>query len=671
MTNKALITVAIYCLSVFASQAQDQQVLEIPIGANSRIVYQLDKGEYSVIWKGKKIVEHAWASYQAGGAGDTRRAGKATYTVGDMKTNLGKTKLYNLSFENDPALTQLFYVLPGKDQFITRLIVRSEQPLSAVSAFVTDDLHWDHSADNRALFVPFDNDMWARYNAMPLAGASFNGSELGAVYNADDNTGIVIGSLEQDNWKTGFLLRSGATGRELELRSGFTDSIITHDVIPHGKVLPVNGRVESPQLLVSFCNDWRDGMEDFAKQNRKLHGRIIANWNRPTPMGWNSWGVLKDKLRFEHAIKVVDFFADSIPGFRTNDRTLFIDLDAFWDNMTTNGIDGDVSKLKEFVAHCRKNGFKPGIYWTPFTDWGKSDRKVEGSAFSYVETWTKQNGRMLDIDGGRAMDPTHPATRARIVHTINKMKALGFEMIKIDFLGHGAQEADHFYDPAVTTGMQAFKQGMTFLDSVLDNKMLVYAAISPNIATARYVHMRRIACDAWSSLDNTEYTLNSSGYGWWQSYLYDFMDADHVVFADEKPGVNRARLASALVTGSLITGDDYSSTGKWSATAKELLQNKDLLNMKNKIRDFRPLRANTGNRGVEQFYQMKDGKLYLAFFNFGNTDQRISIPQSLLNGVKGKYCKELFSGEAGALKPGAGFFVPASDARIFLISTGK
>jgi alpha-galactosidase len=251
------------------------------------------------------------------------------------------------------------------------------------------------------------------------------------------------------------------------------------------------------------------------------------------------------------------------------------------------------------------------------------------------------------------------------------MKALGFEMIKIDFLGHGAQEADHFFDPTVTTGMQAFRQGMQFLDSVLDNRMLVYAAISPNIATARYVHMRRIACDAWSSLDHTEYTLNSSGYGWWQSRLYDFVDADHVVFAEEQDGVNRARLASALVTGSVITGDDYSSTGKWTAAAKRLLQNKDLLDMKNTITSFRPLRTNTGNRGVDQFYQWHNGKLYLVLFNFENTDKHIRIPGALLRSVTGSSCKELFSGQLSQLQNDQGFFVPAADARIYLIGAGK
>ena len=95
--------------------------------------------------------------------------------------------------------------------------------------------------------------------------------------------------------------------------------------------------------------------------------------------------------------------------------------------------------------------------------------------------------------------------------------------------------------------MQAFNQGMAFVDSVLGGQMLVYAAISPNIATARYVHMRRIGCDAFSAIDNTEYTLNSSGYGWWQSGIYDFVDADHVVFSNAPDGVNRARLVASIV----------------------------------------------------------------------------------------------------------------------------
>ncbi len=215
--------------------------------------------------------------------------------------------------------------------------------------------------------------------------------------------------------------------------------------------------------------------------------------------------------------------------------------------------------------------------------------------------------------------------------------------------------------------MQAFKKGMQFLDSVLDNKMLVYAAISPNLATARYVHMRRIACDAWSSLDHTEYTMNSSGYGWWQSYMYDFMDADHVVFAEEQDGVNRARLASALVTGSLITGDDYSGNGKWIATAKKLLQNKALLQLTKSGKTFRPLRGNTGNRsGTTLSHRWKE--IVYRIIQLRQNRTANNNPEALLKKMNGKNCKELFSGETRMLKPQEGFAVPAEDVRIYEFS---
>ncbi|MGN7723070.1 alpha-galactosidase [Chitinophaga sp. 22620] len=665
-----------FCLLCAAPAIAQQAELVIPLGNKSRIVYDLDRGQYNITWNGKIMIKEAYAAYQAARPGDSRKAGKAAYKVSDVHTSLGKARLYTISFEGDTSLQQLFYILRGNNSFITQLRLQHTAAAASMTPLATDSLLWNRPGDNRALYVPFDNDMWARYNAMPFAGATFKGSEVGAVYNVKDNAGLVMGSLEQDSWKTGFLLKGNETGRTagVALLAGFTDSTITHDVVAHGKVLPVDGWISSPKMMIGFFADWREGMEIFAKENRQLHPRSIADWKGSTPMGWNSWGVLREKIRFDQAMKVVDFFADSLKGFRTADHTLFIDLDAFWDNMTPGGIDGDVSKLSEFVAHCKQKGLKPGIYWTPFADWGKSDRKVEGAAgYSYKETWTTQNGRMLDIDGGRAMDPTHPATQQRIVHTINRMRSLGFEMIKIDFLGHGAQESDRFSDPAVTTGMQAFKKGMHFLDSVLGNKMLVYAAISPNLATARYVHVRRIACDAFSSLDNTEYTMNSTGYGWWQSYLYDYVDADHIVFASESDGVNRARLAAAVVTGSIITGDDFSTPGKWTWTARKLLQNRDLLALAAKGKSFRPLLANTGNRGVEQLYRQDGGRLYIALFNYSTTEQSMTIPAKLLgNGKNIRWkIKELFSGDTRLLNGQKQLSVPPADACIFEISREK
>jgi len=637
------------CIAAMYTATAQKDPYLIRFGNNSAISYGRD-GHYAVMFNGRQVISDAYARANGDRNFDTRTDNIGIHTSGKIQLAGMKCTVHTIWVSNH-AMRQLFYVFPGKNYVLTQLILDGQGASNYMAPLITDRVLFQQSGDNRVLYVPFDNDMWARYNAAPMKEAAFNSSEVTAIYNTDNNNGIVIGSLEQDNWKSGIRIKGGSaeTLNSLELYAGMSDSVVTHDRIAHGKILPgTDGQVKSPLMLIGSFADWRDGMETFAKLNAVLQPKQIFSWTKPTPVGWNSWGVLQDKITFEKAMKVVGFFGDSLTAFRSEDNSLFIDLDAFWDNMTPGGIDGDVSKLQTFVDRCKQKGLKPGIYWTPFADWGKSDRNVEGATgYSYPETWTKQNSRMLDIDGGRAMDPTHPATKQRIVHTIHKMKAMGFEMIKIDFLGHGAQEADRFYDSSVTTGMQAFRQGMSFLDSVLGKQMLVYAAISPNMATARYVHARRIACDAFSSLEHTEYTLNSTGYGWWQSFIYNYMDADHVVFAKEEDGVNRARLAAALVTGTLFTGDDYSITGKWTNSAKLLLQNKDLLAVIRDGKSFRPVYANTGDRGVSLFIKTTGDAVYIAHFNYTDQPQSFTLPPGPLKGMgKQPAIRELFSGQS-------------------------
>jgi alpha-galactosidase len=428
-------------------------------------------------------------------------------------------------------------------------------------------------------------------------------------------------------------------------------------------------------MMVGWFTDWRTGLEEYGKANSNADPRYIFDWKAATPVGWNSWGVMQNKLTLAKVKGVVDFFADSCRGFRNGDSTLYIDLDAYWDNMCSGGITGDLSNLKDFCQYCKSKGFRPGVYWAPFADWGKNGTKVvEGSSWHYGDCWTKINGNYSDLDGGRAMDPTHPATRARIALYIDRLKSCGFQMIKIDFLGHGTLEADHFYDPTVHTGMQAFRKGMEYVIDQLDGKMLVYAAISPSLATGRYVHMRRIACDAFKRIDETAYTLNSTTYGWWLGKIYNYMDADHVVFGTESEGSNRARLTSLVITGTLITGDDYSVNGHWIEAAKTLLQNPDILSVVRGGQSFRPVNGNTGNQPDNFFTRINGSHMYLAIINYSDSAMEYTIDPAGL-GLKTRKkdfaIKELFSGINTLAKEKLKLTVKASDAVIYRIDTRK
>ena len=90
--------------------------------------------------------------------------------------------------------------------------------------------------------------------------------------------------------------------------------------------------------------------------------------------------------------------------------------------------------------------------------------------------------------------------------------------------------------------------------------MYINLSISP-VFPAHYAQSRRIACDAWNKMKDTEYTLYALSYGWWQDKVYQFNDPDHIVLRDATDGENRARVTSWVITGIFIAGDDFSKGG--------------------------------------------------------------------------------------------------------------
>ena len=95
---------------------------------------------------------------------------------------------------------------------------------------------------------------------------------------------------------------------------------------------------------------------------------------------------------------------------------------------------------------------------------------------------------------------------------------------------HGSLEGEH-YDEEVTTGTQAYNQGMRYVEERLDGKMFISASIAP-IFPSQYAHSRRISCDSYGSINETEYMLNSLTYGFWQNgTIYSYTDPDHLVLA--------------------------------------------------------------------------------------------------------------------------------------------
>lgn len=513
----------------------------------------------------------------------------------------------------------------------------------------------------RALFVPFDNDCWIRYASHPFGFEELTSYEVTAIFDNNSRHGYVMGSIEHDRWKSGIRMKSTSSCiTDIIIEAGIADSL-TRDRKEHGTFSGKN--ISSPRFFIGMYDDWREGLEAFADANAAV--KAPRKWDKAMPVGWNSWGALAFRLNHDNAIETSDFIKDNLQdnNFTTSDGTLYIGLDSGWNNMTEE-------ELKDFVRHCKDNGQMPGIYWTPFTDWGKNGDAIMEYAeeFCFRDAWLYADGQPQELDGAFALDPTHPAVERRIKAFSELFRRLGFVYVKLDFMTHGAMEADKWYNKDISSGIEAYNYGMKLIDKHFHD-MYLNLSISP-LFPAQYANSRRIACDAWNRINDTEYTLNATSYGWWLDRIYNYNDADHIVLREATDGENRARVTSGIITGIFIAGDDFSLSGPEESKTKA---RKFLTNAKvNKAATgeaFRPVEGN-GEKSEHQFVSRKrNGVCYYAVFNYSDMDmeQLLDIGRLGLDQSATYVFEELWSGSRIIAYDKISVHVPAKDVKFFSI----
>ncbi|MBQ9669201.1 MAG: alpha-galactosidase [Prevotella sp.] len=545
-----------------------------------------------------------------------------------------------------PTLTQTFRLY--NSYLLTDIRLQSAEGVSTdymapVVAQLADTLV--SGQQKRRLFVPFDNDAWIRYSSSAAASAdTLRSYEVTTVYDTHHGQGLVVGAIDHDRWKNAVELTAGSHG--LRAFSGVADQL-TRDRHGHGHV---SGReVASARIMIGVFSDWRTGLETYADANA-----VVAPprpWQKAMPVGWNSWGALAFKVNHDNSTRISDFFASELQprSFVNADGLLYTGLDSGWNSFSEED-------LKDFADRCRRNHQVPCIYWTPFTDWGKDSKR---------EDLLLADGQPQELDGAYALDPTHPDVRRRMEETHDLFRRCGYEYVKMDFMTHGRMEADRWYRSDISTGTEAYNYGMHLLDSIFSD-MYLNLSISP-IFPAQYAQSRRIACDAWNKIKDTEYTMNALTWGWWIDRIYQYNDADHVVLRDATEGENRARITSSVITGLFITGDDFSADTMAISRARRFLTNADI-NRLATGRSFRPLTADDDRSEQTFVRQEQDGTTVVAAFNYGDAPRPFAFDRRRLGlDATARYAvEELW--EHRPVAPDAQVMIPARDVRVFRIA---
>ncbi|HZV34909.1 MAG TPA: carbohydrate-binding protein, partial [Verrucomicrobiae bacterium] len=421
---------------------------------NVVVQYNLGTGKANFYWQGALKIYGFYAGYDL-----------ASYITGTSYT------LHTYSVSNNTVTVtstgaglqtmKQYFIFDANDSFLTRLevdgVALKSNWMGPVVVDTSGYVDIGSYGDDRALFVPFDNDSFVRYNAMPI-NSSTTGYEVGAFYDNVTRNGLVVGSVTHDTWKTGVYWKGSSSNKLVNLNVfGGVTSSQTRDISGHGQV--VGNAILSPLVFVGFGLDWRNVMQNYAAENTNQVPRRV--WNGGVPFGWNSWYGIGTSINYGDAIDVSDFIHTTLQSNNFNNNgQIYVNLDSYWDNLSS-------TQLQFFVNNCYANGQNPGIYWSPWVWWGSTNNattsKVEGSSYTYDQIALKTtNGNYQVIDGAMAVDPTHPGTKQRIDYYINMFKSYGFDYLKLDFLTHGSLEGVH-YDTNVTTGIQAYNQGMQYL----------------------------------------------------------------------------------------------------------------------------------------------------------------------------------------------------------------
>lgn len=685
----------------------------------------------SVDYNGTRLFNDAYAEVTYNFVGDATEhiiSSKAPsampkVSVSNVSDCFGDGKTYELAyFADGAAMKQSLSFYPSLPYMIVRVSVQStdgrELQSRSLKALAIGSASTPLTgASNRMVWVPFDNDGHLKYEINQLkSGNETVSHEVGYVFDGESRRGLVAGSVDHDTWKSGVTI-AGSLGYKLEkfeCLSGLTN-YFTRDVLPHGKV---SGKsVASARFFVGLYEDWREGLNDFGEANTKVVPK--AEWSGGNPMGWSSWGVQQNYINYDGVEESARFIKDNLYdlGFHNAGGRTVISLDAFaTDNIPSNRLYSLGTKV--FGEGSYRDGLQTkqgtnqilGQYCGPLVAWQWAlDSKVPGTGlngtpdYTYRDIALKVNGEpyALSSNNGCAVDPTHPGVKANIEFFMKQFANNGTRYIKADFLNNGIIEGDSWYDPSVTTGVQAYNYGMKlFYEEAAKYGMYIVESISP-VFPYQYAHGRRTCCDRFSEIGETEYVMNSISYGWWTDRLYTVNDPDQLVMckgghgARETLGENRARATSGMTTGAYIFGDNFSEKVVYTddndghtkgsvvgypeqsrTRAMEIMGNEDINDyVRNNTGSFMPVDGHkpSSSQSAESIFMRRTRDyLYVAVFNyrafFTSTGSVAFSRLGLADGEAGDI-KELWTGE---IIPAGGselkYSVPAKDVRVYRIS---
>lgn len=520
-------------------------------------------------------------------------------------------------------------------------VIGENMSINRMCPLYSREFEYGDSGDIRVLMVPFDNDKWDRFKSLP-----YRDSELSygvtSIYNEDSRKGLVIGAVRHDTWKNGVVIKKQFDNEEVELVSGVADDNTRDYGVPHGSV--TGNKVSSDSFVILATDDWRYGLIRYGKMCEEYHPR--RGWDSDLIVGWNSWSAYLMDIDFEKYTAASNCMTNFEDIKKYSDGKVYINFDANWSNLSPE-------ELKKAVSIVKNNGQIPGIYFAPLSGWGgleNMDKPVLNEIGEEIKvqgyeniTWKdlllrdKSGNIRHEIAGGYPLDVTHPVLLKKIDKDISHAAELGFGYAKIDFLTHGTVEGEYI-NKEIHTGVQAYNFIMDYISKLCAKyNIFISLSIAP-LFPGGYGHARRICCDVFGEIKDSEYGLNSLSYGFWENgTIYDFTDPDHIC-CREGDLEAKMRFVSSAISGTMLIWSDKTEDELAFGRAKKWYSNDGIMEVAKLHRTFMPVNSGIGSKSADMFMLSHGDTTYLALFNFSEKEKQFFVSNDRLN-INGNLCE--------------------------------
>jgi len=603
----------------------------------------LDNGTYFFCVDGQRINwAHSSARTVDGRTIDTRLAKRIKAGSQVSEDPLGKGLLITAEYEeNKLHLAQKLMIYEERQTLCVQIVLTDQTKLTETRYLAPFDTPYPDksgnplflSLDQKMLLVPYDNDMWVRYESTPPRPGR-KSYDVTAIYNDKTREGLLIGALDFNVWKNA-IMWSAYDARSVLAFCGVSDAT-THDLLPHGIVKGES--VSSSRFVVGWYDDIRDGMEDYGRMCEVVQPK--RPWHGKSIFGWNSFSGLAMNLRLSHWKEAADFMQNELTEYHDGDGVTYPNLDGAF------GLNNE--KIKKYVKEFHDRGQQAGWYAAPLACFALIEGlPLKGSSKPMKTIYLKDEhgNRLPKIDSSIPLDPTHPLWEKHVRATLKELVDLGVDYIKLDFLSHGGVEGK-FYNSEITTGRMALDYAYRIIEDELSpektgREIFVSLSIAPLfpyfLGTAR-----RCCCDAFGHQEDVRYVLNALNYAWWTNgTLYCFNDPDHVTLynsvVDGRGPTNeeeaRSRYNSAVISGTLMMlSDNYGPEGDEEIIknsrerALKIANNPKVNEVARFGKAFRPVELNDV---VTPFYTLEHaGRYFLAMFNFESEKTNLTVDAS-------------------------------------------